>query len=141
MLPGFGNFETITKGTPLAKSNGKHIKADRNSVLFMPLYQDQGAEGFFMIRKIPKFFLALSAWLRNAKLDSVLTFLPGVSWDTPEKKALRVNLRTARFLTRPFFHLLGYRNWQLDETHIRMRNRERSAKIKIYKAAPWYRSK
>ncbi len=139
MLPGFGNFESVSKGTPLAKSNKNTIKAAKNTVLFMPLYQNQGKEGFFLIRKIPRFFLKLSAWLRASGSDAILTLLPGVSWNSPDKRSLRVNLKTARFLTKPFFHLLGYRSWQIDETHVRMSNRERVAKTSIYKTTPWYR--
>ena len=138
MMPGFESFETVTGGTLLAKSNGKPVKAEKDMMIFMPLYQDQGAEGFFTIRIIPEFFLKLSAWLRNSKLGALLTLLPGVSWETPEKEALLVNLKIARFLTKPLFHLLGYRSWQIDKNHIRMINRERRAKTKTYKKESWY---
>lgn len=141
MVPGFDSFEHIAKGTLLAKSNGNPVKAKKKTVLFMPLYQAQGSEGFFTIRQIPKFFLKLSAWLRNAGMDTLLTLLPGVSWETPNKETLLVNIRVARFLTKPLFHLLGYRSWQIDETHIRMINRERRAKTGVYRKAPWYRRK
>lgn len=138
MFPGFESFEKVLRGSPLAESNGTLITAKRDMMLFMPLYQKQGAEGYFTIRKIPEFFLRLSAWLRHSGMDTLLTVLPGVSWENAEREALLVNLRTARFLTKPFFHLLGYRSWQVDKEHIRMINRERRAKTKVYKKEAWY---
>ncbi|MEM9686001.1 MAG: succinylglutamate desuccinylase/aspartoacylase family protein [Bacteroidota bacterium] len=141
MLPGFKSFQPISKGTLLAKSNENPIKAHKNTVLFMPLYQNQGTEGFFTIKKIPPFFLKLSVWLRASRTDALLACLPGVSWETAEKGTLLVNLKIARFLTKPLFHLLGYRSWKISRNHVRMINRERRAKTKAYKKEAWYRSK
>ena len=141
MLPGFESFQPVSKGTLLAKSNEKPVKAYRNTVLFMPLYQSQGTEGFFTIKKIPPFFLKLSVWLRASRTDALLARLPGVSWETAEKKALLVNLKVARFLTKPLFHLLGYRSWKISKSHVRMINRERRAKTKAYRKEAWYRRK
>ena len=141
MHPGFESFQPVSKHTPLAKSNGKTIKSRKNTTVFMPLYQSQGKEGFFTIRKIPGVFLRLSTWLRNSNSDTLLTVLPGVSWQSSQKKALRVNRRIARFLTKPFFHLLGYRSWKVNTKYIHMRNRERTSKTRSYKTAPWYSRK
>ncbi|MCB0375159.1 MAG: succinylglutamate desuccinylase/aspartoacylase family protein, partial [Sinomicrobium sp.] len=138
MIPGFRSFQKVAKGAVLAKSNGSPVRAKKGTTLFMPLYQSQGSEGFFTIREIPKFFLKLSAWVRNSRLDGLLTLLPGVSWETAAKETLLVNLNVARFLTKPFFHLLGYRSWQVDKDHIRMVNRERRAKTGTYKKEVWY---
>ena len=52
MIPGYSNFQAIRKGDVLAISNKCDIKASRSSLMFMPLYQDQGDDGFFFIRKI-----------------------------------------------------------------------------------------
>ena len=71
----------------------------------MPLYQRRGRDGYFLIRKIKPFFLNLSSILRRMKADSLLAILPGISWDTKEKNALRVNLRITKFLAKPIFHL------------------------------------
>ena len=49
-----------------------------------------------------------------------------------------VDLKVARFLSKPFFHLLGYRSRIVDETHILMSNRERAAKNEMYKNTPWF---
>ncbi len=52
MEPGFTNFQRIYQGELLAKSNNQPVLSSHDSVIFMPLYQSQGDDGFFMIRKI-----------------------------------------------------------------------------------------
>ena len=138
MFPGFKSFDTLKEGTKLASHNGRQLKTDKKSIVFMPLYQEQGEEGFFLIRKIPQWILSLSAGMRRLRLDHVLTVLPGVSWSSERKDQLMVDLKVARFLSKPFFHLLGYRSRILDETHILMSNRERAAKNEMYKNTPWF---
>jgi succinylglutamate desuccinylase len=51
MQPGFINFQTIHKGEVLARENGKSLKAAFGGNIFMPLYQSQGADGFFIIER------------------------------------------------------------------------------------------
>lgn len=50
MLPGFTNFKAVKSGTKLATDKEGEIYAPSDGYLLMPLYQDQGDEGFFMIR-------------------------------------------------------------------------------------------
>ncbi|SHI71634.1 succinylglutamate desuccinylase/aspartoacylase domain-containing protein [Algibacter luteus] len=138
MLNGFKSFETVKKGTLLAISNTKEIESRYNGNIFMPLYQQKGAEGFFIIKPIKPFFLKLSTVLRRIKTDSFLAFLPGISWANKNEGILQVDLKVARYFAKPLFHLLGYRNRQITRTHIRLNNRERVAKTKIYRKAPWY---
>lgn len=138
MLPGFESFQFIKKETPLAISNGEIIKSKYAARLFMPLYQSQGSDGFFIIRGIPKFALKLSSFLRKAKADNFLALLPGIQWDNREKEILRVNLRTAKYFTGPLFHLLGYRIRVIDENYLRLYNREHAAKTEMYRGEKWY---
>ena len=138
MLNGFKSFEEITKGTKLAQSNSKVVLAPINGSIFMPLYQKKGAEGFFIIKPIKPFFLKLSVILRFIKTDTFLSWLPGITWINKAEGILKVNLTTAKFLAKPLFHLLGYRNRQINSTHLRLNNRERVAKTRIYKKEPWY---
>lgn len=138
MHDGFKSFQSIKKGIAVATSNGNIIKAKQNGVMFMPLYQKQGAEGFFIIKPIPKFFLKLSNSLRRIKTDSLLALLPGISWVNKSEGILQVNLQVAKFFAKSFFHLLGYRNKQITATHLRLNNRERVAKTSIYKNELWY---
>ncbi|MGI9548311.1 MAG: succinylglutamate desuccinylase/aspartoacylase family protein [Flavobacteriaceae bacterium] len=138
MLPGFRSFDTIKEGTKLASHNGEQLSTEKKSIVFMPLYQEQGEEGFFLIRKIPKWVLKLSAGMRKLRMDALLTLLPGISWASPEKDRLMINLKVARFLSKPLFHLLGYRSRTVDKTHILMSNRERAAKNEMYRNTSWY---
>lgn len=138
MLKGLESFQKVSQGTLLAIQNEEKVYAEEDTIVFMPLYQSQGAEGFFLIRHTPKWALKTSAIFRKSKLDSILTYLPGISWSDNEKQSLLVNLSVARFFTKSFFHLLGYRNRKVDETHILMHNRERSAKNKMYRKEAWY---
>lgn len=52
MLNGFENFSPIKKGQLLAKDKKGEVKAERNGYLLMPLYQDKGEDGFFIVRAI-----------------------------------------------------------------------------------------
>jgi hypothetical protein len=105
----------------------------------MPLYQEQGEEGFFLIRKTPSWALILSGFLRRTNFGALLHILPGVSWANKQKQSLLVNTKVAHFFTKPFFHLLGYRNRVLDKTHFAMNNRELTAKNEMYRNTWWYR--
>lgn len=139
MFPGFSSFDKLPKGITLANHNGEEITAYKDTIVFMPLYQVQGEEGFFLIRPIPKWILSFSAFLRRIKFDSFLASLPGISWANSSKEKLMVNLKVARFFSKPFFHLLGYRNRMVDETHLILYNRERAAKNEMYKDTFWYK--
>ena len=139
MEPDFESFQHVKKGTLLAQSDGKNIIAEYSARLFMPLYQKRGQEGFFIIRKIEPFFMYLSAVLRKVRADNLLVILPGVSWDNRKKGVIQVNLKVTRFMAKPLFHLLGYRSKQIDETHLRLYNRERVSKLSMYKDLKWYK--
>lgn len=52
MEPGFENFQKIEKGQLLAVKNGKEIKSEWDAYIFMPLYQSQGNDGFFVIKEV-----------------------------------------------------------------------------------------
>ena len=135
MLEGFKSFETIKKGALLAKHNDKKVTACKNSILFMPLYQSQGEEGFFLIRSIPLWIMRFSEFLRGTNWDYLLSLLPGIS--KTRKNQLIVNTKIARFLRRPLFHLLGYRAKPSKGNRTIMSNRERSSKKGLYKDCSW----
>jgi hypothetical protein len=139
MEPGFVNFQSIRKGQKLAMSNGQDIEATRDAKLFMPLYQSQGEDGFFVIRKVPRFFLNLSETVRKLKVDRVLPLLPGVSWANRTRQSLKVDRRVARFFTKQAFHLLGYRSKAIDRDGYIMKNREAGSRTQEYRHTPWWR--
>lgn len=138
MHPGFKSFQHISRGTSLAISNKAEIKAKYDGVMFMPLYQQRGDDGFFIIKPINPFLLKLSTLLRRIKFDGLLVVLPGVSWLNKKEGVLQLNLKVAKFYAKALFHLLGYRNRHLTPTHLRLNNRERVAKTNIYKKEKWY---
>ena len=51
MMPGFKNFDYVKKGTRLAHDHNGPIYAKSDGLLLMPLYQEQGDDGFFIIEK------------------------------------------------------------------------------------------
>ncbi len=138
MAPAFHSFEAVSKGTLLAHHNEKPVYSEKKGILFMPLYQPQGGEGFFMIKRIPNWILGMSAMLRKGKADHLLTILPGVSWRDSSKKQLVVNLKVARFYSKALFHLLGFRSRELDKNHFLINNREKTARNTLYKDSPWF---
>lgn len=132
MFPGFQNFQSIEEGALLAESEGEALVAPESTIIFMPLYQQQGEDGYFFVRKVPYPLLKLSALFRLMKLDSLLAALPGVEWIDGKKNGLRVDLKVARFMAKSVFHLLGYREVQEDEDHLLVYNRERASKKDRY---------
>lgn len=109
MEPGFFNFKTIAKGQVLANEKKGQILSHRNARIFMPLYQKQGSDGFFIIRRVAKFWLTLSKYLRKFSFDTILTWLPGIKRNPSNVHSLIVDQRVARFFSNEIFHLLGYR--------------------------------
>lgn len=104
----------------------------------MPLYKKSGNDGFFIIKPIPQIFLKLSVALRIINADNLLTLPPGISWRDKHLGVLRANLLVTRFMAKSIFHLFGYRNKQLDKTHLLLYNRERVSKNQMSKNEQWY---
>jgi len=109
MYEGFANFQSIDKGVKLAIRNGIEITSEWNENIFMPLYQDKGDDGFFIIRRIAPFFLWLSKVLRKYNFERVMLLLPGVSVYNKKKHILAVNNKIAGLIRNDLFHLLGFR--------------------------------
>lgn len=139
MKPGFKSFELVDKHTEIAISNQKTIKLNNKETLFMPLYQEIGEDGYYLIKPISAFILRCSAALRRFKFDNLLVCLPGVSWFDKPNGVILVNLKTAKFLAKKLFHLLGYRSRQISENHLKLTNRERVSKKNMYKDLIWYK--
>ncbi|QAA81063.1 succinylglutamate desuccinylase [Aequorivita sp. H23M31] len=52
MEPNFSNFQKLKKGQLLAHQNGKPIYSEWDDYIFMPLYQSQGNDGFFIVKEV-----------------------------------------------------------------------------------------
>ena len=124
MLPGFESFQGVSRNQTLARNDLGEIVAPESGQIFMPLYQSQGAEGFFIIRPVHKIWLELSGVLRRLRLERLFAVLPGVRLIKGQPALMIVNRRIARFLTRQLFHLLGYRKTFEDRAEVHYVRRE-----------------
>lgn len=122
MLPGFKSFQPIHRQQLLAEGERGPVVSPQTGRIFMPLYQAQGTDGFFVIRPVKRIWLQLSKWMRRWKLERWLAMLPGVQLS--EDTTLSVDTRIARFLAVEFFHLLGYRRQVRDGTMVHFSRRE-----------------
>lgn len=52
MMPNYKNFQPVSEGEPLAEDKNGVITADADGMILMPLYQEKGEDGFFLIQKI-----------------------------------------------------------------------------------------
>lgn len=138
MEAGFSNFQPISSGTRLAHSNGTEVHAEINGTMFMPLYQAQGNDGYFLIRKIPVVFLWLSKVLRRLHFDRLLVYLPGVRRAPQDDGSFILNLKVARILARPILHLLGYRSRKEKDSELVIKSREFLSREKEYRQTSWY---
>jgi hypothetical protein len=124
MEPGFRNFSSINRGQHLATDRQGQIHSNYDAKIFMPLYQSNCEDGFFVVRNVPRSALTLSTFLRRFRFDRLLVALPGISRSKSQPDALVVNKRVARFLAVELFHLLGYRRKRKDGDYLTFVRRE-----------------
>jgi succinylglutamate desuccinylase len=120
MLPGFRNFQPISDGEVLAHDQGGPILANGPARILMPLYQELGEDGFFVIREIKPFWLKVSSVLRRMGVCRLIPLLPGVRFRDKRRGVVEINKRVARFYALQVFHLLGYRKRRDDGEHLLM---------------------
>ncbi len=126
MKKGFENFETINKNQLLASSDGRKIYAPEAGRIFMPLYQKLGEDGFFILRRISKFWLGASLTARKLKINHMLRLIPGVKKDPENNYTLIVDPHIARFMAKKIFHLFGYRQQIFKDDKMHFIKRDRS---------------
>ncbi len=124
MMPGFKSFQSVVEGQLLGRGRNGSILAPRPGMLLMPLYQDQGEDGFFLVREIRPIWLPISSTLRSWRLERFLHWLPGVTRDADRQDTFIVDRRTARFLAQRLFHLLGFRRQGKDGRTLIMTRRQ-----------------
>lgn len=128
MEPGFVNFQRIKRHDQLARHNGTKVLAQETGRIFMPLYQEQGDDGFFVVRSIARFWLGLSRRLRHLRVEKVLPLLPGVRRHAQLPQTLVLNTGVARWYGVQLFHLLGYRKRRVIEGEIVLSKRPNDLK-------------
>ncbi len=52
MRPGYQNFQPVVQGELLAHDRHGEIHSPADALILMPLYQPQGSDGFFLVKKI-----------------------------------------------------------------------------------------
>lgn len=109
MRPGYVGFQAIERGEVLADDRTGEIRAPESGRILMPLYQSQGEDGFFLIRRVRKVWLGLSSVLRRLRAERLLPLLPGVEPVPDRPDALRVDPGVARWYVVELFHLFGFR--------------------------------
>lgn len=130
MLPGFRNFHRAEKGQIVARDRRGNILLPESGYLFMPLYQKQGDDGFFLVREVRPFWLKVSTLLRKIGADAVLPLLPGVDPLSDEGQVYLVNTRIARWFVIEIFHLLGYRKHAEFEGKLIVSRRRQSPEVR-----------
>lgn len=122
MEKGFQNLDKVRRGDLLARDEHGEIRSFETGYVLMPLYQSQGSDGFFLVRKVSPFWLRVSSWLRALRLGDLLPFLPGVQ--RRGEDTVLVNSKIARWFVVEIFHLLGFRR-QRPEGRIQVFTRRR----------------
>lgn len=52
MMPNYHNFQKVSKGEIIATNKYGAVSVPEDSLLLMPLYQKQGEDGFFLVKKL-----------------------------------------------------------------------------------------
>ena len=76
MHPGLRNLAPVSCGDAIATdADGPVYVGHKRCLVLMPLYQEQGREGFFLVRARPAFLVELSSFLRRTGLGNILRLL------------------------------------------------------------------
>jgi succinylglutamate desuccinylase len=118
MLPGFENLQPVTAGQILARDRKVDVVAAEAALLFMPLYQEQGYDGFFLTRPIKPLWMKISTLLRRLHLGAIPRWLPGVRPHPTRAHTIMVSRWVARWQVVNIFHLLGYRHRRSENGHL-----------------------
>ena len=109
MEPGYENFQSVSEGELVARDRRGEIRSPEAGRIFLPLYQEQGNEGFFLVQEVAPVWLQVSAVLRRLRLDAALRWLPAVQPHPEREESVVVHPRAAGPTLMNLFHLLGYR--------------------------------
>ncbi len=129
MRPGYLNFQTISAGEVVGHDRDGPVAAPEGGRIFLPLYQDQGDDGFFIVRDVHPAWLRLSEGLRGLRVSSLARWLPGIHPARRRPDVLIVDRRVARWLAVDVFHLLGYRKSRVTRGWYVFRRRSHDRKV------------
>ena len=114
MEPGYQNLQPVRRGDLLAKDVRGEIRAVEDGRILLPLYQDEGSDGFFLTRQVSRFWLGLGSLLRRLRFEVVLLLVPGVRRDTASVDTFVVKGAVAWWLVRSLMTMLGFRRHRRD---------------------------
>ncbi|MCA9526556.1 MAG: succinylglutamate desuccinylase/aspartoacylase family protein [Myxococcales bacterium] len=114
MRPGYAGFQRVRRGEVLAFDRAGPVVAPMTGRLLMPLYQQQGSDGFFVVRDVRRPWLVASSVLRRAGGHLLVRAL-GARMAEEELHFDRPPGAPARAL----LVLLGYRRQELDGQRLR----------------------
>ena len=129
MRPGYRNFQPVSAGEVVAHDHEGPVTVQEDGRIFLPLYQEQGDDGFFVVRDVHPAWLRLSAVLRRLRIASLARWLPGIHPARRRPDALIVDRRVARWLTAEVFHLLGYRKSRVTRGWYVFRRRSHNGRV------------
>ncbi len=109
MEPGFRCLDHAENGQLLARDRNGEIRAPKDGMVILPLYQGLGSDGFFWGRAVTEARLLASEVLRRLEVERVLPFLPGIARCKDDASRLIVNTKIARLYPLDVFHFFGYR--------------------------------
>jgi len=124
MNPGYLNFQPIKKNEELAKTGAQIVKAPISGQLFLPLYQGQGTEGFYIVTPIASFWIRFSRRFRLFKYHQKLNWLAGVKKINSDPLIFKIDLHVTFIWAEEIFHLLGYIKVKQDGRFLYMTRRE-----------------
>ncbi len=108
MVPGFRNFERVEAGQVVGTSRTGPVLAPESGRIFLPLYQELGNDGFFIVHDVNPAWLRVSALLRGLGVDHLAPFIPGVKRHPKRADALVLGSEPSRIVI-GMLHLLGFR--------------------------------
>ncbi len=108
MDPGYENFQPVTVAEKLGGDHQGPITSPLSGLMLMPLYPEQGADGYFVVQPVHRVWLGISAVVRRWRLERTLHLLPGIRRHPELPGAFIVDRRYARWLALELFHLLGF---------------------------------
>jgi len=116
--------QRVRAGETLASDRQGKIAAPVDGRILLPLYQQQGDDGFFLAAPVKPFWLKLSAFLRRIHADMLIPLLPGVRRAPNRPGTLLVKPTIARWLSADIFHLFGYRRREAEDGMLVFTRRE-----------------
>lgn len=109
MNPGFVSFQPIEASQVLSHDDTGPVRAPEDGLLLMPMYQEQGQDGFFVVRKVSQFWMRLSTMMRRLRAERFVHWFPGISRAPEGSDSFVVDRRVARWFALELLHLMGFR--------------------------------